>query len=320
MREDFNKQVFESFPDSVWAGEMPDLNRSTAGRRNSNGNSRNSNGNSRNSNGRNSNGHNNDNNTRIIKIARRITYVAAGLCIPFAAATILLATRKNEAPATTEPIAQAEIVYKVNNALQGNIVLPDSTVVTLNSGSTLRLAQDFGAGTRTVNLDGEAYFDVHKDRKVPFIINTPQGVEVKVTGTKFNMSCYSDSKEFDLTLIQGSVEVTTTKKETLYIQPSEEVIIRDDFFNVSKKEAPEQALVWTDGTLRFDRTSMREVIARIERWYGVDIVVEDEAIYRSSFSAEFHSETLNEVLQLLSITSRLSYSIDGDTVMLRPKK
>ena len=289
MREDFNKQIFESFPDSVWTGEMPDL------------------------------GNKSDKSTRIIKIARRISYVAAGLCIPFAAATFLLATRKVEVPSAAEPLAQAEIVYKVNNALQGNIVLPDSTVVTLNSGSTLRLAQDFGNETRTVNLDGEAYFDVHKDRKVPFIINTPQGVEVKVTGTRFNMSCYSDSKEFGLTLIQGSVDVTTPKKELLHIEPSEQVVIREDFFNVSRKDAPEESLAWTEGVLRFDHTSMRETIARIERWYGVEIVAADESVYRGSFSAEFRSETLNEVLQLLCITSRLNYSVSDKTITLTPK-
>ena len=290
MREDFNRQIFESFPDSVWTGDMPDLGNSST------------------------------KSTRIIKIARRISYVAASLCIPFAAATILLATRKAEAPSTIEAVAQSEIVYKVNNALQGNIVLPDSTIVTLNSGSTLRLAQDFGTGTRTVNLDGEAYFDVHKDRKVPFIINTPQGVEVKVTGTRFNMSCYSDSKEFGLTLLQGSVEVTTPKKELLHIEPSQQVVIRDDFFNVSKKDAPEESVVWTEGILRFDHTSMRETFARIERWYGVEIVAEDESVYRGSFSAEFRAETLNEVLQLLCITSRLNYSVSEKTITLTPKK
>jgi len=251
---------------------------------------------------------------------RVVTAVAAAAAALFAAATTILAIRLGEKPQQAEMVAEAEIVYTVNNALQGNVVLPDSTLVTLNSGSSLRLANDFGTGTRTVYLDGEAYFDVHKDKNVPFLIKTPQDVLVTVTGTKFNLKCFSDNSKFDLTLIQGSVEVTTAKKEIITVKPNEEVVINNDFHNVATVEKPQESLVWTKGVLRFDRTPMRESISQIERWYGVEVNVEDDTIYSGSFTAEFKSETLSEVLDLLCITSRLQYTLKDGIVTLNHKQ
>lgn len=285
MRVNYNKNVFESLPDSVYTGEMPELPRSR-------GNNR---------------------------IYRYVAIAAASAAIIFATTTTILSRKLREVPAQTELIADAEIVYTVNSSLQGNIVLPDSTLVTLNSGSSLRLANDFGTGTRTVYLDGEGYFDVHKDKNVPFLIKTPQDVLVTVTGTKFNLKCFSDGPKFDLTLIQGSVELTTPKNEVIYVEPSQEVVITNDFHNVNVVEAPVESTVWTRGILKFDHTPMSETIAQIERWYGVKVNVSDESIYRSSFTAEFKSETLSEVLDLLCLTSRLDYKVEDGIVSLNPK-
>ncbi|MCF0164572.1 MAG: DUF4974 domain-containing protein [Bacteroidales bacterium] len=281
MRESFNREVFESMPDTVYTGKMP----------------------------------------KIAPAKKRITFIyktaAAAVVTALAVSTTLLALRLKEKPEMAAMTAQSEIVYTVNNALQGNIVLPDSTLVTLNSGSSLRVAEDFGTGTRTVYLDGEGYFDVKKDRKVPFLIKTPQDILVTVTGTSFNVKCFSDSPRFNLTLIKGSVEVTTRSNEVIKVSPSEEIVINSDFHNVSKIEKPENNLMWKEGVLRFDHTPMSETIAQIERWYGVDIEVEDQSVFASSFTAEFKHESLNEVLRLLCITSRLEYTRDGDMVKLK---
>lgn len=286
MREEFNKKVFESLPDSVYTGEMPSLGTQTPRR-----------------------------DYRLLAVAMSVVAVA------FAVSTTILATRHHvqEPAPQAEMLAKAEIVYTVNNALQGEIVLPDSTMVTLNSGSSLRLAGDFGTGTRTVYLDGEAYFDVHKDKAVPFLIKTPQDVLVTVTGTRFNLKCFSDNPKFDLTLIQGSVNVTTASNEVLNVRPSEEIIINNNFHNISTVDTPSDALVWTKGILKFDSTPMTEAIRQIERWYGVKVEVTDDKVYRGSFTAEFKSETLTEVLDLLCLTSRLEYSYDADESSVRLK-
>ncbi|MCF0178468.1 MAG: DUF4974 domain-containing protein [Bacteroidales bacterium] len=280
MKANFNREVFESMPDSVYDGMMPQLPPT--------------------------------------RNRFRIVYRAAAAVVvgTLALSTTLLAVRLNKKPEVSQQVAVSEIVYTVNNGLQGNIVLPDSTLVTLNSGSSLRIADDFGNGSRTVYLDGEGYFDVHKDRNVPFIIKTPQEIIVTVTGTSFNLKCFSDSPRFNLTLIKGSVEVTTKTNEVIKVAPSEEIIINSDFHSLAHMEKPEENLVWKDGVLKFDHTPMNETIAQIERWYGVQIEVADQSLLASSFTAEFKHETLNEVLRLLCITSRLEYSRDGDIIKL----
>ena len=285
MDKNFNKRVFETFPDSIWTGEVPAVDKKSA-RRN------------------------------VVSPAfRYLIRAAAAACVVFTVVTLLRPAPAGQTVVTGQPV-QPETVYQVNDAVRASMMLPDSSTVTLNSGSTLRLAQGFGQTNREVYLDGEALFEVHKDRKLPFLVKSPQGVGVKVTGTRFNLSCYSDQALFDLTLLQGSVEVTTRKNEVLYVLPSEEVIIRDGFHNISPKDTPEDAVVWTDGILRFDHTSMKDAISKLEKWYGVDIVVENDAVYRNSISGAFDSESLDDVLQLICITSRLKYRISDRTVYL----
>ena len=289
MDKDFNSKVFASFPDTLWTGEVPDVAPKTAKK------------------------------TVFPAAARYFFYAAGAACMVFTVITLFTRTGRQKPSQVMETIARSELVYKVPDAAQADIVLQDSTRVTLNSGSTLTVAADFGQGTRTVTLDGEALFDVSHSRTVPFIIRTPKGIQVKVTGTKFNMSCYSDEPLFDLTLLEGSVEVTTRKNEVLEVKPSEHILIRDDFLNISTAEAPSEATEWTEGILRFDHTPMREAISKLEKHYGVDIVVEDDAVYSNSISGVFRTEPLNDILQLICITSRLSYSVNDKTVSIRTR-
>ena len=284
MDKEFNKKVFESFPDSVWTGKVPGADYTPL-------------------------------RTNVLKL---VFETVAAACIVFTVITLL---RKQ--PREAEPqvrAVQSEIVYTVNNAVRANMVLPDSTAVILNCGSRIKLDPYFGKTNRIVYLDGEALFDVRRERTMPFIINTPQGVEVKVTGTKFNLSCYSDNTLFDLTLLKGSVEVTTSKKEVLRVKPSEQILIKDGFLNISRIEEPEEELDWTEGILSFNHTSMKEAIQRMEKWYGVRINVEDDKVYRNSITGEFRSEPIEEVLHLICLTSRLSYTITGKTITIRSAK
>ena len=277
MREDFNKEVFDTLPDSVWRGKMPSLPGSRP-------------------------------------LLKAVVCTAAALSIPLA----VMLFRKPSVEVA--PIAQSAITYTVNPSLRGKVTLPDSTLVTLGPGSTLTLGEDFGKGSRTVRLDGEALFDVHKDESRPFFVLTPSDVTVKVTGTQFNVSSYSDAPGFDLTLIKGSVSVITPQKETIEVKPSEKIVIgASGQKRISEVSAPEEAAVWTRGVLKFNNTPLREAIGRIEKWYDVKIEVTDEQVYRSSITAEFHSETLSEVLDLLCITSRLAYTESEGEIKLCKK-
>ena len=289
MDKDFNSKVFASLPDTYWTGEVPSVAPKTAKK------------------------------TFFPIAGRFILYAAAAACMAFTVVTVFSRTGVQTPGKASDAVARSELVYKVPDAVQARIVLEDSTRVTLNSGSTLTVAADFGQGSRTVTLDGEALFDVSHSRTVPFIIQTSKGIQVKVTGTRFNMSCYSDEPLFDLTLLEGSVEVTTSKKEVLEVKPSEQILIRDGFLNISPSEAPMESAEWTEGILRFDHTPMREAIFKLEKHYGVDIIAEDDGVYRNSISGVFRTEPLNDVLHLICITSRLSYTVNDKTVTIRTR-
>ncbi|MCF0172235.1 MAG: DUF4974 domain-containing protein [Bacteroidales bacterium] len=284
MQDSFNKEVFRSMPNSVYEGGLPQYGRNVK--------------------------------VQILRIA------AAAVIVVLGCSTAVLSLRLNrlsahDATAEMEPAAQSSIEYTINNSVQGTVVLPDSTVVTLNSGSSLRLADDFNCSTRTVYLDGEGYFDVSHNKSKPFLIKTPQEILVTVTGTRFNVKCYCSDPKFDLTLLQGSVDVTTKANEVIHVHPSQQIVISNEFHSVENVARPDLSLAWKDGILRFDNTSMSEAIGRIERWYGVKVIVEDESVYRSSFTAEFRHETLSEVLKLLCITSRLEYTENDGVVILK---
>ena len=121
-----------------------------------------------------------------------------------------------------------------------------------------------------------------------------------------------------MTLVNGSVELLRDRKETILVQPKEEVTISD---NSSEEKSNvnaniDNATSWMSGRLIFDNTPMSEVVTRLERWYGVDITVKDPAVLNASFTAEFKSESIIQVLDLLKITSDIEYKVNGTDITL----
>lgn len=220
--------------------------------------------------------------------------------------------------AVPEPVAEAAAadLYVVPEGVRSRVTLPDSTVVWLNSGSELKVAAGFGDGRREVSLQGEGYFEVMSSPSDPFLIHTPAGATVKVTGTKFNLSCYSPHKEVRLTLLKGSVELLTPEKDVLTVAEGAKITLKGNYSSTDESADIEGDTAWTRGTLHFDNTSMREVLESIERWYGVNITVRDNSVYRNSFTADFRSESINQVLELLSITCDIVYVMDGREIIL----
>ena len=212
--------------------------------------------------------------------------------------------------------AKSADVYTVANGVRSRVTLPDSSTVWLNCGSELLVADDFEEGNREVSLKGEGYFEVKADPANPFYVRTPAGPTVKVTGTAFNLSCYSPEKEVKVTLLRGAVQILTSENDVFTLEEGSKITVKGGFS--STDDTPDIAgdTAWTKGTLHFDNTSMREVLESIERWYGVDITVRDHSVYRNSFTADFRSESINQVLELLAITCDIVYVVDGNQVTI----
>ncbi len=186
--------------------------------------------------------------------------------------------------------------------------LPDSSMGMLNSGSFLSYSIPFEK-SRHVELEGEAWFEVAPMEKSPFEIST--GIStIRVLGTRFNVSSYPGDNYMEVVLDEGRVEVTNSgQKEKIIMSPAERLVLSDGKSSISFVD-PEKYNAWTEGKLVFRGDLMPEVARRIERWYNVEIIVEDDEINKYSFRGTFKDDSLEEVLRFLCLTSPISYRIN----------
>lgn len=148
------------------------------------------------------------------------------------------------------------------------ITLSDGTDVWLNAGSTLKYPSHFTGTERTVEIIGEAYFDVAKDQKMPFQVNSPKQ-QIEVVGTEFNVQAYEGDAETKTTLVAGSVRVVATGT-TLQLVPGEQSIWRSNGITKSPVDT-EAATAWKNGYFKFDG-DLKSIMAQISRWYDIDVV------------------------------------------------
>ncbi|HAZ03246.1 MAG: hypothetical protein A2W90_08650 [Bacteroidetes bacterium GWF2_42_66] len=185
--------------------------------------------------------------------------------------------------------------------------LPDGTKGWLNSGSTLTYPLPF-CENRKVTLDGEAWFDVFHNEKRPFEINAGESM-IRVLGTSFNVSTYSDEKYVEVVLQNGKVEFSNkSQKNKVILKPSEQLILQGDRLNINPVDVSKYK-AWTEGRLIFRGDNMDEVAKRIERWYNVKVEIADEDLVQFSFRATFVDDSLEDVFNQLSMTSPIEYKI-----------
>lgn len=202
---------------------------------------------------------------------------------------------------------------------QTRIVLPDRSEVVLNSGSILKYPTDFGAGERTVYLQGEGYFKVAKDTGTPFLVCAGE-TRVKVTGTVFNVRAYPEDKEMEVSLVEGGVEVSNEDK-TVCLKPDEKAIYTQETGSLERVpcEAYKSAL-WTTGKLSFVNTSFPEILKSIERKYNVKIHVMSKNVKNDIFSGTIGADMpLQEVFNFIDMDKKYYFENSGSTIVLRDR-
>jgi len=185
--------------------------------------------------------------------------------------------------------------------------LPDGTSGMLNGGSTLSYSVPF-TQNRLTKLKGEAWLEVAKDEKSPFIIDVGNSL-VKVIGTSFNISAYPNDNYVEVVLAEGQLEF----KDKIYgqreiVEPFERISNTGGQLEKSFVE-PYKYSSWTKGKLIFNGDYMDEVAKRIERWYNVKVFLADNELLKYSFHATFEDEKLEDIIKYLSMTSPISYKI-----------
>ena len=210
------------------------------------------------------------------------------------------------------------MVYQTVRAAYGSqakVVLPDGTHVWLNSGSSLEFPSSFeNFDLRKVSLNGEGYFEVTPDKSKAFIVNTSK-LDVKVYGTSFSVNAYDSYDEMTIALVEGKIGVIddrgTREKELVVLKPNEVASYNEsqNEMILSTNESLERYTAWKDGRLIFYGDPIDVVVRRLEKWYNVKIVVADQKLSNYRFTATFIDESLEHVLQLLSLSSPLRYDI-----------
>jgi len=206
---------------------------------------------------------------------------------------------------------------------QSKITLPDSTIVWLNSGSSLKYDQAFGKKTREVFLTGEGYFEVQKNAKKPFYVKTGD-IEVRVLGTIFNVRAYKEDNDIVINLISGAVDVSLHKNNysiPFSLKPNEKITYNKTkkTFETKTVDASRSAL-WTTGKLCFVNATLEQISRDLERKYNVKISIESEQIKHEIFSGSLNLNLpLSENLAYIDVDKKFNINMKGDTIVIKIK-
>lgn len=194
------------------------------------------------------------------------------------------------------------------------VILPDSSVVWINSGSKITYNSKFARNNRKIELVGQAFFHAAHNEKIPFVVDV-NGFLVKVLGTKFDVNAYSGEKNIRVVLESGRVELCQSSNHDFKytLSPGEMATfnLEDKKLTIDKVK-PELFSSWKEGVLIFRDKPMTEVLDELQRRYNIDIEVKDHDIYKSVFTARLSDEPLDKVLKSMEFSCSLKATIIRD--------
>jgi ferric-dicitrate binding protein FerR (iron transport regulator) len=210
-----------------------------------------------------------------------------------------------------------EMVISVEKGQKANIVLPDGSKVWINSGSELRYTYRLNREMCDLSLKGEAYFEVTQDKHSAFVVHTDD-FSVEALGTSFNIKAYPDEKQASVVLMTGKVEVSFVEK-SCFLQPNDRLVYNkaDSLIAVSVMEDAANYAYWKDNVLRFNSETFENIVKTLERCYNANIVFESEELKNYRFTGNPGNTSLESILQILSLTSPLSYEVADGQIILR---
>jgi ferric-dicitrate binding protein FerR (iron transport regulator) len=227
---------------------------------------------------------------------------------------------------------------------KSHIILSDGTKIWLNASSKLKYPGSFSQGSRIVYLEGEAFFDVKKDKKRMFIVRT-SNLDVKVYGTQFNVKSYPEENVIQTTLVNGSVAIEPhgpqNNKKTLFLKPNQMAIFYKNGTIAPSNESPaishepaktdkasEELVIkplnnpvpvtsWKDNRWIIMSEDLESLAIKLERRYNVKISFADESLKRYKFSGTLKNETFEQVLRIIQLSAPITFHIDGNIVIFQ---
>lgn len=221
-------------------------------------------------------------------------------------------------PNTVASKADANLFNTLSTPIGGqyNIVLADGTKVYLNAVSSIKYPTQFNGDQRIVELDGEAYFEVAKNKSKPFIVKSGDQ-DIEVLGTHFNVHAYDNESVVKTTLLEGSVAVNY-KNQKAILKPGQQSNVSDKFNKIAIKQVDtEAAIAWKNGRFKFDNADLKTVMRQLERWYGIKVEYRGDVSDVRFNGGTFMNKNLSEVLKVLEL-SNIKFKVEGKTIIVYP--
>jgi len=236
--------------------------------------------------------------------------------------------------------ADGQIIYEVSNSSSKNgsgelhyntlttargeqyrVRLPDSSIVWLNAASALKYPSSFASlKDRVVELSGEAYFQVAKDKKHPFVVRS-KGQEVKVLGTHFNINSYMEESDVFTTLLEGSVEVSSISSSKnhnnkIILKPGQQSQIGAGRMSILNDTELNDVIAWKQGYFIFNE-DLKSIMNKVARWYDVEVIYKNETDRSLVFQGKIsRSRNLSEVLKVMEYTGLVHFKIEGRRIVV----
>ncbi len=247
--------------------------------------------------------------------------VAAILLVAYMISVIWLELTPQKPIVGVEPLKI--LVKRTDKGEKLSTKLPDGSLVILNADSRIEFPERFSDSTRRITLEGQAFFDIQKDRLHPFVIEAGDFKTV-VLGTSFVIRENKQKQSFDVAVVSGRVAVSEKSKKnhekTVYVNPKQMASFNpeNDSFTTTSYDYAE-LISWKDGVLYFKNANFNEVLRKLESWYGVTFIVNAAIDRRKDFTGQFKNENLKAVLEGLSFSFHFNFDIKDNRVTINEK-
>ncbi len=238
-----------------------------------------------------------------------ITNVAAAIALLVVGFAISLLVLPKDQPAYTKVLAP--------KGQKTQIFLPDSSHVYLNGGTSLVYSNDF-LNDRKVELNGEALFKVRKN-STPFSVHTDY-IDINVFGTQFNVKTFAEDPNVEISLLEGSIGLSDSGHELGRLLPGQIALLDKKTMKIEKRKGDVGKIIsWANDELTFDNMTFEEITIYLERWYGVDIELEEALKKNHRYTFNIKTESLRELLNLIDVITPIEYEIKGKKVKIISK-
>lgn len=198
---------------------------------------------------------------------------------------------------------------------QYTVNLPDGSKVILNAASSLKYPLRFTGKNREVELTGEAYFEISKDKTKPFMVKTPNQ-QVEVLGTHFNINAYEDEIKTHTTLVEGSVKISASGNQKI-LSPGYQSILDENKLLTIRQADLLEVTAWKEGNFEFVNAPIETIMKQVTRWYDAEIIYEGNVPFHFNASIS-RNVPVSKLLKLLASTGRVHFKITGNKIFVTP--